>query len=527
MSLSDDLVLHLGRLQTAPFLFVGSGFSRRYANSPDWKGLLRHFADSTNSPYERYVSRYGSDDLPRIASAIADDFHDVWWDGDDFKDSRGLYPSPQGPSSPLKIEVARLLADLDGRLPEEGGLADELNQLRSATVEGVITTNFDSLLESVFPGFRVFSGQDELLFHDAVGVGEIYKIHGSITDPESLVLTAEDYDRFTDRNVYLAAKLLTIFVEHPVVFLGYSLEDDNVREILTSIASVLTKNNIEKLQDRLIFIQWHEEPVASHLSPAPFPLDGLSLPMVAAHVNDFSEVFDALGKIRRRFPTKFLHELKEEVYELVRTSSPKGRLYVQDIDSDVDTTDIDVVIGVGVRAKLASEGIVGLQRRELLKDVIDSQIPDGDPAIYQQIVTKVLPKFLTGTTNTPIFKYLRGAGELTQNGEVIDSSRFPAIITKRVTNITSALRAPGGYVKKALQHVTEFSSLAGLIDNCSMDDVLFAIPHLDPSGVDVEQLRAYLKEQRGVFEGSRPLQVTQWAKCVCFLDYVEFGRSTE
>jgi hypothetical protein len=90
----------------------------------------------------------------------------------------------------------------------------------------------DLLLEDIFPDFEVFVSQDELLFSSSQGIGEIYKIHGCCSKPNSLVATKEDYERFDERNPYLAAKLLTVFAEHPIIFLGYSLNDRNISSIL-------------------------------------------------------------------------------------------------------------------------------------------------------------------------------------------------------------------------------------------------------------------------------------------------------
>jgi hypothetical protein len=152
----------------------------------------------------------------------------------------------EGPESPLKVEVARHLTGLADRLSTMGPLADELNLLRHAVVDAVITTNYDDILPALFPDFRPFVGQDGLLFANPQGIGELYQIHGSVTVPDSLVLTAADYARFEERNSYLAAKLMTIFIEHRVIFLGYSLSDRNVRSILMSIVGCLTPENISR-----------------------------------------------------------------------------------------------------------------------------------------------------------------------------------------------------------------------------------------------------------------------------------------
>ncbi len=77
------------------------------------------------------------------------------------------------------------------------------------------------------------------------------------------MLTKEDYDDYNSKNAYLAAKLITIFVEHPVVFIGYSLNDPNVQNLLETMMRSVGKNNkgLERLRNNLIFVEWVKNPM--------------------------------------------------------------------------------------------------------------------------------------------------------------------------------------------------------------------------------------------------------------------------
>jgi hypothetical protein len=441
MPFREELREHLRRFAPAPFLFVGAGISRRYLKSEGWEELLRRYASATGQPFEYYA--YSADqDFPRIASLIAADLHEPWWKDKRFEASRKFFKDQSGGSQwALKAEISRDLSGALDRLPKRGPLADELKGLRSATVDGIITTNYDLLLEHVFPDFEVFVGQDQMLFAQPQGIGEIYKIHGSVESPNSLVITAEDYAHFNERNAYLAAKLLTVFVEHPVIFIGYSISDKSVLAILRSIASVLTNEKIQELQDRLIFIQWDESSATEPaLAPIPFVADGYTIPMLSATVSDYGDLFEVLGSLERRFPARVLRQLKERVYELVQTNDPKQKLFVQNLDSDIDASNVDVVLGVGAIEKQLEQSYKGLGRSDLADDLLKDD-RDFDAL---RVVTEVLPTF-SRNTHVPVFKYLRAAGLLDDDGELRGETVVDDRVVSRLASISEHFRVPTGY----------------------------------------------------------------------------------
>lgn len=505
---ADFLSGHLKRL-ASPYLFVGSGLSRRYADLPDWEGLLRHFASFTPQPYE-YYRGLASGSLPGAASLLADEFYSVWWSDRRFETSRAAEGGQvTDPSSALKIEVAAYLQDaLDSfSVPAEYEL--EFSLLQSANVEGIVTTNFDLLLSKVFPDYTVFTGQDELLFADPQGIAEIFMIHGSTARPQSLVLTQDDYMDFRDRDAYLAAKLMTFFVEHPVIFIGYSMSDSNVLEILTSLIRALRGKNADQLKDRLLLIHW-DPAAAEEVRTRSIQLEDATIDAFEIVVPDFVGVFRALGTRERALPARVLRQLKHQIYELVKSNDPDGRLVqVSDIDSSDDQ--LDVVFGVG--AKMTVKGIIGLSRWDLVDDVLGT--PDrGLPSA--QVIDEAFGKLFANSWYVPYWKHLRLGGFLGADGNLAAGAKVPAKVhsfIKRETHNLGSRALPVG------------PTFADVVSTHGEEWVLKNPWSLLDLTRDANGLREYLDSNRKLRQQS--YNQTQYAKLAVAYDWLIYGPKSE
>lgn len=221
----DEIRVKLGsRLRKTgrhPFLFVGSGIPMRYAELPNWESLLRGIcARISDNPFalERYdneVSGTGKfERYPAIATLMEKDFNRTALADPSFEGFRNEhFDQLKAGTSAFKLFHRPLISThTEPTLWHEDSLSFVQHRIRSR----VITTNYDRFIEGLFPGFKTYAGQSELLLSDIYEVGEIYKIHGSVDNPDSIVITSSDYDSFNTRKAYLVAKILTVFVEYPI-----------------------------------------------------------------------------------------------------------------------------------------------------------------------------------------------------------------------------------------------------------------------------------------------------------------------
>lgn len=490
---------HLKKFDSAPFLFVGSGFSRRYIGLEDWKGLLEKFSELLPKDFDYYVSS-GEGNLAVVAELMARDFFEIWWELDEFKESREEFKGQViNKTSPLKFEISKYLRRKSYEPGKNQKNDREIDQLKEVVIDGIITTNWDLLLEQLFEEQiqTTYVGQEELLFSNPKEIAEIYKIHGSSLQPNSLVLSEKDYKDFKDRNAYLASKLMTIFIEHPIIFLGYSMSDENIVEILQAITSCLTEENLYKLKDRLIFVQRDIENEGDAFQTTTMLIRDTTLTVTSIRTNDYDKIYKGMSSIKRKIPAKLLRQMKSQIYELVRTNDPNGQIYAAvDLEDDYDPSQIEFVYGVGISEKLGLIGYKGIAPDELFIGVVQ----DVKKWNIDQIILETLPEALRVDRFVPVFKYFSLCNV---PFDELDP-KIKANLNLNISNILSQEQ------KNRKEYVREkYSSIQELEKdyNDSVHRLFELIPLLKPENIDKLYLREFIIKYLGLlnttFYGTR------------------------
>lgn len=114
----------------APFLFVGSGFSRRYIGLEQWDELLSKYCAELQD-FGYYASR-SNNELPKAAELIAVDFNEIWWKSETYAESRKISQGNiRTTSSALKLEISNYLTDKSYESRDGSDLTAELASLLS------------------------------------------------------------------------------------------------------------------------------------------------------------------------------------------------------------------------------------------------------------------------------------------------------------------------------------------------------------------------------------------------------------
>lgn len=184
-------------------IFVGSGLSIP-SGCPSWIELIRPLARDVGIEIDE------SDNMPLIAQFI------------------------------LNANVgnrASLIRPICDAISDKIKINEYHYILSNTKVSTIWTTNYDDLLEQAFSKYHIkIIQKDTDLSRSFITNSdvEIIKIHGSLSSLayEDIIITQEDYDDFFQNKPALSQRLCNDMLDHSFLFLGYSYNDINIKNIL-------------------------------------------------------------------------------------------------------------------------------------------------------------------------------------------------------------------------------------------------------------------------------------------------------
>ncbi|BDZ47122.1 SIR2 family NAD-dependent protein deacylase [Naasia aerilata] len=222
--------------------FMGAGVSVT-AGAPNWAGLIERLADAVElSDAERQSLLLGRRDARDQAAFLRSAFL-----------RNPVNRDPDGGFASAIIEIVNV---------RRYGLAPAL--LASLRAEQAITLNYDELFERAAADAGL--PRDVLPGEGTPGARWLLKLHGTVTERDSIVLTRDDYLGFhAERAAYSALVAATMMTRH-LLFVGFGLADDHFHEIVHDVRRTAGQPAAAKIgtvltlrEDPLEMTLWRDE----------------------------------------------------------------------------------------------------------------------------------------------------------------------------------------------------------------------------------------------------------------------------
>lgn len=405
-------------------LFIGSGISKRYLiEFPSWDGLLERFW----LQLENGLDFYGQlniirDEIKRsekllqdkdveyfsnlkMSSAISNNFNRKFNQGKIHIEGFSTKDVYSTGISPFKMGIKNAFKDYQIRSEK----IDEVNLFKKALTKSqiMITTNYDTFIEDCYNsisqyGVKTYIGQSGF-FEETIGYAELYKIHGCTNKPQSIVITSEDYDLFNTNSILISAKLISMLIHSPIIFLGYSLTDLNVRKFIKDFASSLNSDDPVSLEERLIIIEWkeNEERLIEEVIYDP----ELNCKFTVIKTDNFKLIYEYLYKIDQGVAPSEIRKYQHIIKQLVIDTGKEGALRSV-LLSPIELEQIEQKIIQG--GTLSEKIVVALGDSRVIFQ-IPNKLTYLEDYIFEknELTTDVILRFLANENTTGRYPYIK------------------------------------------------------------------------------------------------------------------------
>lgn len=210
-------------------VFVGAGVSRNVEGMPSWYALVKAMAEAIH--YSKCDDCKHRVDNCENGCRLREEYSN-----DEFL-KIPQYVYNQSPELYNQI-LAEQIQDVSIDAPLSKAIFN-INPVH------IITTNYDTLLESstseLREQYQVIVRDRDLL--DTVKNKYIIKMHGDLRDISTIVLKEQDYLNYSQDRVLIELFIKSLLTDHTVLFLGYSLNDYNIKQIISWLNYMRSQND--------------------------------------------------------------------------------------------------------------------------------------------------------------------------------------------------------------------------------------------------------------------------------------------
>ena len=494
----------ISKFRNHPVLFVGTGLSLRYLeNSFSWDELLKKICfelKGSNEFYYDVKSNHcydGKYKYDEIATDIEKEFNSmlVVDRNGKFKPINDLFYENMEKGiniSRFKLFIAEIFRELKYRLTQE---ITELKKVRK-NISSIITTNYDCMLEDIF-GFKPLIGNDILLSNP---YGALYKIHGSVDAPDKIIITKNDYDYFNQKYELIRAQLLSLFMHNPIIFIGYNIGDDNIKQILKTIFTYVDPESdaAEQVRSQFLLIEFSEGSDNVEVTEHDIDIEGFSTIRInKIKTDNYTAIYKELAELQLPISAMDIRKVQNVVKEIYAVGNIKVR-----ITDDLEALDnSDKVLAIGSRKSITYSYQTA---PEIMKNYFDIIEEDNNQVL--ELVDKIM---IQSTQYFPIYGFA-----------LIDST------IKRIDKLKKQQKEKLKTICNAVEkrYVVNENRLEDILKNdmyamtYKNDVIAYA---LIKGKIVLEEIESYLKDM-----SSTRGNTTEYRKLLCAYDFVKYSDET-
>lgn len=211
--------------------------------------------------------------------------------------------------------------------------SDELRLFRKflAKAKMIVTTNYDTFIEDQL---RLEIGHkptvhvgEKGFFNDTDGTAEVFKIHGSVTVPNSIIITGNDYKQYDKTKLLISAKLLVGLLHSPILFLGYSLTDRNVISLLSDFSAHFPGPDIKEIAGKIIVVDFDKNNLGLNetVQIREIP-QSKNITYTSLKTDNYARIYEQISKIDEGASPAEIRKYSHLIKRLIVDSENRGTL---------------------------------------------------------------------------------------------------------------------------------------------------------------------------------------------------------